>query len=368
MFFELDENQLELRSVVRSFLTEASPEHGLVRRVEERRTGGSDVDLFRRLCAELDVLGAAVPDERGGSGAGLVELFVVFAELGRVLYGGPFLSSVLAAEVLVSADPEGHSDPSLEALIKGESRGAVAGLSWGQPTGLTASGCGGDLTVSGRSAFVFNAPEASTILLFADAADGLGCFMVKDFESVSRIPIEQLDLTRSAAHLEFHDVAVRRIGTIESATIARTRTLGMAALCIAAEQVGVAERSLEIAVEHAKLRKQFGSPIGSFQAVKHRLADAAVAVESAVNTALHAAWALNGAIEPDQPWASLAKSVCVETSVKVTGNAIQVLGGLGFTWEHPIHLFYRRAIASRQSFGSTRMHRELIASRLLGNG
>jgi len=102
--------------------------------------------------------------------------------------------------------------------------------------------------------------------------------------------------------------------------------------------------------------------------VKHRLADAAVAVESAVNTALHAAWALNGAIEPDQPWASLAKSVCVETSVKVTGNAIQVLGGLGFTWEHPIHLFYRRAIASRQSFGSTRMHRELIASRLLGNG
>jgi alkylation response protein AidB-like acyl-CoA dehydrogenase len=142
----------------------------------------------------------------------------------------------------------------------------------------------------------------------------------------------------------------------------------MAALCIAAEQVGAAERALEIAVDHAKIRKQFGAPIGSFQAVKHRCADSAVAVEAASSTGLHAAWALNGALEPEWPWASVAKSVCVEASIKVTASTIQVLGGTGFTWEHPIHLYYRRAIASRQWFGSTRSHRERIAARLLANG
>jgi alkylation response protein AidB-like acyl-CoA dehydrogenase len=365
MFFELDDSQLELRSIVRSFLGKACPEHTLVQRVEARAVSGFDLELLRRLCVELQVLGVAVPANRGGAGAGLVELFIILVELGRVLYGGPFLSSALAAEVLVQADPEGTCHPMLEALISGEARGAVVGLSVGSDPSLTAVERRGCWKVSGRSALVFDAAEADTVVLFATSAEGIGCYLVKDPGRVSRTPVKQLDLTRSAAHLELNDVEVRRLGTLESASAARERTLKVAALCIAAEQVGVAEHALEIAVAHAGSRKQFGVPIGSFQAVKHRCADVAVAVEAAASTGLHAAWALNGMIEPEQPWASFAKSICVEASVKATSSAIQVLGGLGFTWEHPIHLYYRRAIASRQSFGSTRAHRELIASRLL---
>lgn len=368
MFFALNEDQQALQSALRGFLEERCPQHTLVQRIEKRGVDGDDLDVFQRLCKDLDVLGAAVPEDRGGSGAGLVELFVVFQELGRVLYGGPFRSSVLAAEVLVHADPAGNKDSVLTSLIRGDSRGAVAGLSWEADAELRAFEQGRGWRVSGIADFVFDGAEASTVILFAETADGLGVFMVDDLASVVRAPIEQIDLSRSAAKMEFDRVAVRRIGTSASASLAHARVCNVAALCCAAEQIGVAERALEIAVEHAATRKQFGSPIGSFQAVKHRCADAAVAVEAAASIGLHAAWTLDGAREPDRPSASFAKSVCVEASVRVTASAIQVLGGLGYTWEHPIHLYYRRAMASRQSFGSTRTHREIIASRIFGNG
>ena len=142
----------------------------------------------------------------------------------------------------------------------------------------------------------------------------------------------------------------------------------VAALCIAAEQVGVAERALEIAIEHASIRKQFGAPIGSFQAIKHRCADVAMALEGAVNTGLHAAWALDHKIDPEQPWVSYAKSVCVEASVQATETLIQVLGGVGFTWEHPAHIFYRRAVSSRYLFGTTETHRQHIIASVIRNG
>jgi alkylation response protein AidB-like acyl-CoA dehydrogenase len=368
MFFEFDDTQLEFQSIARAFLEKACPEHTLVRRIDQRHVSGVDLDIHRRLCSELDVLGVAVPLNRGGVGAGLVELAILFKEMGRVLYGGPILSSVLTAEVLVRADSEGQHESILKALIGGKALGAVAGLSGYADSELRAVKHGSRFRVSGRCQFVFDAAEADTIVVFAASADGINCLLINDAQSLLRKSVNQLDLTRSAASLEFSDAEASRIGTISSASIARERAYEMAALCIAAEQVGVAERSLEIMVEHSKIRKQFGVPIGSFQAVKHRCADVAVVVEAATCSAQHAAWSLSRAIEPDQPWASLAKSICVEASVKATSSAIQVLGGLGFTWEHPMHLFYRRSIASRQSFDSTRTHREFIASRLLGDG
>lgn len=366
MFFDLNEDQRSLQSAVRGLLEKVSPENMLIRRIDERAVESHNAALFCRLCTELDVLGASLPLNRGGSGAGLTALFVVFRELGRVVYGGPFLPSLLAAETLVAVDPDGiECDAELQALIKGFARGTVVGLPYGAAPEITAVKHDSTWLLSGKVPHVFDGLGADTVLVFAQADGTLGCFLPERSADIQRSSIEPLDLCRPLADLYFDAVPARRLDTPGAGSIVHDRICTIAALCVAAEQVGVAERALEMALEHAKFRKQFGVPIGSFQAVKHRCANAAMAVEAASATALHAAWALDGNWAPDRPMASLAKSICVEASIEVTGSTMQVLGGLGFTWEHPIHLFYRRSIASRQSFGSTFGHREQIASALL---
>lgn len=367
MFFDLDEDQQQLRSILRSFLDAECPTQGLVKRTGQRINTGADMALFQRFGEELGLIGAAVPTDRGGSGFGLAGLFVIFRELGRAVYGGPFLSSVLAAETLVHADLDGDEDGLLQGLLSGQHSATVAGLGWERTDDLVAREQAGQWTVTGRVAAVLDA-EAGAILVFANAPDGLGCFRVIDRSYVGVEPVQLLDLSRSAADLAFDHVPVVRIGSAGAAARARDRVAQVAALCIAAEQVGVAERALEITIEHACMRKQFGVPIGSFQAIKHRCADVAMVLEGAVNTGQHAAWALDRGISPDQPWVSYAKSVCVEASVKATSCLIQVLGGLGFTWEHPAHIFYRRAVSSRYLFGSTDVHRQRIVASVVGHG
>ncbi|WP_454883163.1 acyl-CoA dehydrogenase family protein [Sphingomonas oryzagri] len=365
MFFDLDEDQRSLGSMIRAFLEEALPEHLLVNRIEAEDNATSEADLFRKLCVELDVLSAAVPVSRGGSGAGLVALFVIFREMGRVLYGGPFLSSLLAAEALVAVDPDGEHDELLQALLTGRAQGAVVGISDDEGGGLDVTQNDGAYFLTGSLPLVIGGASADTLIIFADTAEETTCFALDDMTRVARHAALPLDLSRPIAALQLDRVPARRIDKPGLAATARTRLSEVASLCIAAEQVGIAERALEMAVDHAKLRRQFGVPIGSFQAVKHRCADSAVAVEAALSMALHAAWSLEGGVDPDKPMASLAKAACVEASVKVTASTIQVFGGLGFTWEHPIHLYYRRAVASRQYFGSTRAHRERIAADML---
>ncbi|MCU1480941.1 MAG: acyl-CoA dehydrogenase protein [Subtercola sp.] len=365
MFFELDDDQRQLKSMMRSFLQQQSPEHTLVQRAENSQSSGHDVEVFGRLCAELDLVGLTIPEDRGGSGAGFVELFVVFEELGRVLYGGPLLSTMLAAELLVTADVSSEFDESLESFLTGSSRAAVAGLDWLPATGLRASRqTDAGWIVSGESNFVFDAVDADVVVLFAETDEGLGCFLVDRPSELTRIALQQLDLTRAVGRIEFADTTVVQIGTFETARLARARLTELALLCISAEQVGAATRCLEISVEHARSRKQFGRAIGSFQAIKHRCADSAVLVDSAAAAGLHAAWVLQQPHEPSAVDADFAKSICVEASVTVAASTIQVLGGIGYTWEHPAHLFYRRAITARQSLGTTWQHRDEIASHL----
>lgn len=367
MFFDLDEEQQQLRTILRSFMDAECSTQGLIKRTEQRISNGADMALFERLGGELGLIGAAVPAERGGSDLGLAGLFVIFRELGRAVYGGPFLSSVLAAETLVHADLDGNEDDLMQGLLSGQQSATVVGLGWERNDDLLALDQAGQWTVTGRVAAVLDA-DAGTILVFAETPDGLGCFRVIGRAGVAIEPVQLLDLSRSAANLAFDHVPVVRIGTAGSAARARDHVAQVAALCIAAEQVGVAERALEIAIEHACMRKQFGAPIGSFQAIKHRCADVAMVLEGAVNTGQHAAWAIDRAISPDQPWVSYAKSVCVEASIKATACLIQVLGGLGFTWEHPAHIFYRRAVSSRYLFGSTDQHRQRIIASVVGHG
>ncbi|RFA08528.1 hypothetical protein B7R54_04280 [Subtercola boreus] len=369
MFFELDEDQEQLKDLMRSFLQQESPEHTLVQRTENSLERPHDVRVFDRLCAELELVGLAIPEERGGSGAGLVELFVVFEELGRVLYGGPLLSTMLAAELIVTADTEDDFAELLGQLLAGAVRGAVAGLEWNRPSGLTASQDeSGHWIVSGVSDYVFDGTDADQVVLFADSGDGVRCFLVDQPEALERSAREQLDLTRPVGRIRFDAAPVTPIGSAASAAGVRERVVAVATLCITAEQVGAARRCLEISVEHAASRTQFGRAIGSFQAVKHRCADSAVLVEAASATGLHAAWALQQDAGQQDPVVRSAKSVCSEASVKVAASTIQVLGGIGYTWEHPAHLFYRRAITSRQTMGTTWQHRDDIASQLFARG
>lgn len=367
MFFDLNEDHQQLSSTLRSFVDAQCPTQTLVRQTENSMKNGFDMVLFRRLSGELGLLGAAVPENRGGAGFGMTGLFVIFRELGRAVYGGPFLSSVLTAETLVHADPDGQEEALLQSLLAGEQGATVAGLAWERNDNLVAIEQGGKWAVSGNVMAVLDA-GVGTMLVFANAPDGLGCFRVVDTASLIIEPVDLLDLSRSSANVQFDNVSVIRIGTAMSAMQARDQVAKAAALCIAAEQVGGAERALELTIEHANIRKQFGSPIGSFQAIKHRCADVAVALEGAVNTGLHAAWAVDQGIDPERPWVSYAKSVCVEASVKATETLVQVLGGLGFTWEHPAHIFYRRAVSSRYMFGSTEVHRQVIIASVIANG
>lgn len=366
MFFDLNEDHQQLSSTLRSFVDAECPTQMLVKQIENSRRNGSDMGLFRRLSGELGLLGAAVPENRGGAGFGLTGLFVIFRELGRAVYGGPFLSSVLAAETLVQADLDQQEDALLRSLLAGNQCATVAGLARERCDNLIAVEQGGKWTVSGGAVRVLNA-DAGAMLVFANAPNGLGCFRVVNTASLAIEPVELLDLSRSSANVRFDGVPVVRIGTAASATHARDQVAKAAALCIAAEQVGGAERALELTIEHASIRKQFGSPIGSFQAIKHRCADVAMALEGAVNTGLHAAWALDQGIGSEQPWVSFAKSICVEASVKAAETLIQVLGGVGFTWEHPAHIFYRRAVSSRCLFGSTDAHRQAIIASVIRN-
>lgn len=364
MFFALNDEQRELQDVLRSFLENAAPQDGLVERASNGHVAAFDAGLTLRLAKEMGVLGATIPVERGGSGVGTLAQFLIFRELGRVLAGGAFLASALAAEALTRLDREGRYLTLLRALINGDKRAAVAGLSWSKSE-FTAERQGDEWSISGSAPLLVGAVDFDVLVVFTGPPGDLSCFLIEDFEAVVTSQVETLDITRPFARVDLNGVPGKPLGSQSEVPHVYRALLRIATLCVAAEQLGVAEKAQEIAVEHAKIRQQFGAPIGSFQAVRHRCANVAVAVEGARSTGLYAAWAEGEDVGASKVLVNVAKSVCVEAAVLATGSAIQVLGGVGFTWEHPIHLYYRRAITCRQIYGSTRAHREIIAKELL---
>jgi alkylation response protein AidB-like acyl-CoA dehydrogenase len=364
MFFAFNDEQRELQGVLRSFLEDAAPQDALVERASSGGMAAFDTALTLRLAREMGMLGATIPVEQGGSGVGTLAQFLIFRELGRVLAGGAFLASVLAAEALVRLDREGRYLDLLHALINGGKRAAVAGLSWGKSE-FTAERKGDEWSVSGSTPLLVGASDFDVLVVFTGPPGDVACFLVEDPEAMVTSGIETLDITRPSARVELNGALGTPLGSQNEAPHVYRALLRIATLCIAAEQLGVAEKAQEIAVEHAKIRRQFGAPIWSFQAVRHRCANVAVAVEGARNTGLYAAWAEGEYVGASKVLVNVAKSVCVEAAVLATSNAIQILGGLGFTWEHPIHLYYRRSIACRQIYGSTRAHREVVARELL---
>lgn len=311
-------------------------------------------DTVRRLLAKkpdcwgpLTELGAPallVPADRGGLGAGLAEVFVVQYELGRTLAPAPMLGSVLATAALVAA---GDQD-----LLPRVAAGAVAALAWAGAGGWSSPACSarrsaGGWLVSGSAAYVLDGDIADLLLVVARTDDGPSLFAV-DPADARRTHTPTMDRTRRLAEVSVADAPARLVGPVD---VGHVRDVACVAL--AAEQAGTAARCLELTVSYTSRRTQFGRPIASFQALKHRMADMHVLVETAESAALSAALATPAELPLR---AAVAKAHCAEALPEVAGEMIQLHGGIAITWEHDAHRYFKRAHAGRHLFGAPAEH------------
>jgi alkylation response protein AidB-like acyl-CoA dehydrogenase len=365
MDMAFSQEQEELRAVVRDFLADRSPESEVRRLMETAE--GFDQGVWKQMGEDLGLLGLAIPEEYGGGGCGFVEVGVVLEEAGRALFCAPYFSSVvLAASAVLHSGDDAAKNDYLPGLASGQLRGTLA-LSHDSGPGisLTAARSGGGWVLHGHTSFVLDGHTADLILVAARTDNGVSLLAADAAASgLTASAMSTLDMTRKQARLEFSGVPARLLGAEGGAGPVMSRVLDLAAVGLAVEQAGGAARVLEMAVEYAKVRHQFGRPIGSFQAIKHRCADMLVEVETAKSAAYHGLWAAAGLTGELPAAASMAKAYCSDAYVRCASENIQVHGGIGFTWEHPAHLYFRRAKSSQLLFGAPAYHRELLAQRV----
>jgi alkylation response protein AidB-like acyl-CoA dehydrogenase len=359
---ELTREQVLLRDAVRGLLASHSASH------EGPSDHGHDAALWRRLCGEIGVAGLLVPESHGGAGAGLAEVQVVMAELGRVLAPVPMLgSAVLATAVLLETNDE-TAGRLLPALAVGT---AVAALAWAGEDGRWNPGraaCrasqdpAGRWRLTGEAHYVLDGDVADVLLVAAHAPDQVAVFEVDPASvAVTRRAVTTMDSTRRLAVVRLDGAAGLPAGCGPDG-LARARDL--ACLALAAEQAGAARRALELTVEYTKQRVQFGRPVGSFQALQHRMADLHVLTESAWSLCWPAADAGPAGLALQ---AAAAHSYCSEALLRVAGQMIQLHGAIGITWEHGAHRYFKRAHGAAELFGPPSAHLARIADALLGS-
>ncbi len=369
MNFAFSEEQEELRRSVRRFLEDKSPVTE-VRRLMET-TEGFDRAVWEQMANQLGLQALAIPEEYGGVGFGYVELTVVFEEMGAALLGAPYFSTIaLAANALLSSGDEAAKKDLLPGIASGET---IATLALTEDSGrwdidgitLAAIRKGDEWKLDGHKMFVVDGNNADLVLAAGRTDKGVSLFAVEgDAAGMKAIPLATMDQTRKQARIEFASTPARLVGEEGAAAPVLSRTLDLAAVALAAEQVGGAQRCLDMSVEYAKTRIQFGRPIGSFQAIKHKCADMLLEVESAKSAAYYAGWAAAEDSEELPVVASLAKSYCSEAYFHAAAENIQIHGGIGFTWEHDAHLYFKRAKSSELMLGDPSYHRELLAQRI----
>jgi len=369
MNFAFTEEQEELRKTVRAFLEAKSPESAVREQMET--DAGYDAAVWGQMGEQLGLQGLAIPEEFGGSGYTFVELGIVLEEQGRALLCAPFFSTVvLAANTLLHSGDDAAKAAHLPGIASGET---IATLAFTEPSGkwdesgitteATASGDG--WTLNGVKSFVLDGHTASLVIVAARTAKGVSLFTVAgDAAGLTRTALSTMDQTRKQAKLEFANTPATLLGTEGEGWAVLSTVLDLAAVGLAAEQVGGAQKVLEQAVEYAKVRVQFGRPIGSFQAIKHKCADMLLEVESAKSAAYYGLWCAAEQNDELPSVASLAKAYCSEAYFHATAENIQIHGGIGFTWEHPAHLYFKRAKSSELLFGDPTYHRELLAQRI----
>ncbi len=360
MEFGLSESQQMLKDNARKFFAGECPMEE-VRRLMETDTA-YDEALWAKM-AEQGYTGIIFPEEYGGVGLGKVELILLMEEAGRALLPGPFFSTVALAGAALdaTATPE-QKKRYLAPICGGEARSTVAMLedaaSW-NVADVRMTSVNGELT--GEKLFVPDAAVANFMIVVA--RDGVFVMDAKA-RGIDVEPMEGMDPTRKLYSVRFNRTPAEKLGN--AAGLARA--LDIAATALVAEMVGGMQRTLDITVEYAKMRKQFGKPIGMFQAVQHQCADMYVETESARSAAYYAAWALEENVSDAAVAVSIAKMYASDAGRTVGNRGIQVHGGMGFTWENDLHLYYRRAKVSETTLGDSTCHRERIARLVIDAG
>jgi alkylation response protein AidB-like acyl-CoA dehydrogenase len=372
--FAFSEEQEELRQTVRRFLEDKSPSSE-VRRLMET-TEGYDEGVWKQMAQELGLQSLHIPEAHGGQGFTFVELGIVLEEMGRVLLCAPYFSTVvLAANAIMNAGTDEEQAALLPGIASGET---IATLAFTEPNGrwdasgitMEATKQGDGYVLNGTKMFVIDGHTANQIVVVARNAgtsgeDGISFFTVDgDASGLTRTPLATMDQTRKQAKLEFSGVQAKPLGATGSGWAALSKTLDQAAVGLSNEMVGGAQKVLDMSVEYAKVRVQFGRPIGSFQAIKHKCADMLLEVESAKSAAYYAAWAAAEDNDELPVVASLAKAYCSDAYFHAAAENIQIHGGIGFTWEHDAHLYFKRAKSSEILLGDATYHRELLAQRI----
>ena len=373
MNFSFSEDQVLLRNSVRSFLDEhCKPAHVRAMLDDDR---GHDPGLWSEM-AKLGWLGLPFPEEHGGAGLGMVELCIAIEELGRAAYPGPYLASVVLGGLgLLLGGSAAQKDKWLPAIASGDRRASAAlieeTLDW-DPASTTATAVksGDGWKVSGLKRFVPWAHVADVVLVPARGPEGLSLFLVDPKQSgVTLGRMVGIDLGSRWSEMRLDGVSVgadAAVGQPGAAGPLLEALLRRAAVCASAEMLGAARRCLDMSVEYAKVREQFGQPIGSFQAIRHRCAEMLLDTENSHSAVYYAAWALEAGAEDAAVAASICKSYVSESARRVCGEAIQVHGGIGFTWEYDLHLYMKRAKALEPLFGDAEFHRELITRHVAG--
>lgn len=368
-----DQEQQALRDAARQFFAEQFSSEAVREQMSTSR--GFDDAVWRRMATELGLQGLALSDEHGGAGASFVEQLVVAEEMGRALVGAPYFSTVMlaAAAVAVSGDGAaqknlfpGIADGSIVATLSLlDARGGID--STGQSITATPSPEG--FILDGTGYFVPDGHVAHKIFIIAATPAGPSLFVVDaQAPGISIAELETVDLTRKQAHLSFDKAPADLVGREGSGSDIIDRTVDLALIALAAEQLGGAQRCLEMSVEYATIRSQFGRKIGSFQAVKHRCADMLIAIEVARSAVYHAVMLAADPVTADSEElrlaAPMAKALASEAYTFAARQNIQLHGGIGCTWEHDAHLHYRRAHASTVFLGGIEEQRERLATRL----
>ena len=371
MKFSFSPEQDEFRSSLRRFFAERSPAKE-VRRLMETDVGW-ERDAWRRINGELGLTAVRIPEAYGGHGFGFGEQAIVLEEMGRVLLCAPYFSSaVLAAGAILNAGSEAQKAALLPGIASGEVIATLAsaedGGDWGaEATALTATRVGDGGRLDGQKSFVLDGHSADLIVVLGRTAAGLTLFTVAgDAAGLARRGLRTLDPTRKLARLEFRGVAASLLGAEGGAAGPFARTMAEASVLLANEMVGGAERLREDALSYAMMRMQFGRSIAGFQSMKHKQADMLLEVELAKSAAYFAAAALDDGDDDVMATASLAKAAASEAYVQTAIHAIQIHGGIGFTWDNDTHLWFKRAKASEAMFGDAHFHREAMMRQMTG--
>lgn len=372
MQFSFTSEQEEFRSGLRRSL-EAQSSTKEVRRLMET-DAGFDRERWRKINQELGLTAVHIPEAYGGQGFGCVELGIVLEEMGRALLCAPYLSSVLAATAILNAGNEAQKQALLPAIAAGD---ATATLAFAEDDGrwdaggvsMTAAPSGAAYRLDGTKSFVLDGHTADLIVVLArrpgsSGEEGLSFFTVPgDAPGLERRLLKTMDATRKLARLHFNSVEATPLGEQGGAAAAFARTMQQAVVCLANEMVGGAEKLREAALDYAKMRMQFGRSLASFQTMKHKHADMLVDVELAKSAAYYAAGAVDDNDADLPAIASLAKASAAEAYLQTAIHAIQIHGGIGFTWDNDTHLWFKRAKSSEILFGDATWHRELMMQR-----